>query len=260
MFRLGLGLALTQGAYAGLHPFSAALIARMSVAPSAARAGAIDKLVRALIDAGIWSRLDLLHMLAAHDSQAARLNWITTAYDLVAFNSPSFRVDRGFKGDGAAAYLRASDYNPAAIPSDLQLNNASAGLWVLTPSSGAGLDLFTEAGRLGRRNSSTGDYAYRMNDGTTAYGTGGDAPGLFVVSRADGTTKRLYRNGALAKTDTATSTALSNKLSVLSTTTTLYSDAEVAAVFAGANLTDAQHAALYAAVRTYLITVGAIAS
>ncbi|MEW6257105.1 MAG: hypothetical protein AB1592_14220 [Pseudomonadota bacterium] len=53
-----------------------ALIARMTAAPSTARATAIGALVRSLASAGLWQKLDALYLLAAHDAQAARLNWV----------------------------------------------------------------------------------------------------------------------------------------------------------------------------------------
>lgn len=257
MFRLGLGLALTQGAYAGLHPFSAALIARMSVAPSAARAGAIDKLVRALVDAGVWSRLDLLHMLAAHDSQAARINWVAPVYDLAAYNSPLFTANRGFKGDGAAAYMDATGYNPNATASRLSLNDASLGLWVLTPSAGTGIDLYAGSGWMARRNTGV-DWHYRVCDGTSSFGQPGDTPGFYVGSRSDAAAKRLFKNGVQIVAHSIASTIPPTRFNLLGSGGGNYSSAELAVVLAGAALTEAQHAALYAALRTYLLTVGAI--
>lgn len=53
-----------------------ALVARMEIAPSAARKKLIDDLIVELKSWGIWQKLDLLYILAAHDAQAARLNWV----------------------------------------------------------------------------------------------------------------------------------------------------------------------------------------
>lgn len=261
MIRLGTGLMST--AYwrpkAGWSPATTALVARMAAAPPAGRVAAIDGLIRALVAAGIWSRLDQLHVLAAHDPQAARLNWIGPAYELAAYNSPIFATDRGFKGDGAAAYLDAAGYNPSGGGTRYGLNDASFGLWVLTPNSvSGGIDMFMGAGRMDRRPTMTGDYHVRINDGTTAYGAGGDVGGFFVADRPNSATKRQFRNGTLNASFSVAPTANASYLRVLSTGSGSYSNVEVAAAFAGASLTDAQHAALYAALRTYLVTVGAI--
>lgn len=255
---LGPGISLTMPNAA--KTATLALISRMAVAPSAARAEAMYALISALMSAGVWSKLDTFYVLGAHSAQAAGLNWVNASYELSPVSGPTFTIDRGYRGDGAVAYLNATGYNPAAASLNLQLNSASAGVWVLTPSTVGGLDLFLETGRMGRRNNANGDYAYRLNDGTTVYGTAGDTPGLVSMSRADSTTKRFYKNGSLNKTDTATSITVANRLVLLNAVATLYSNAEISAAFTGSNITDAQHFAVYTALRSHLIYLGAISS
>ncbi|QTL05755.1 hypothetical protein J5J86_10935 [Aquabacter sp. L1I39] len=264
MIRLGTGL--MSAAYwrprAGLLPATTALVARMTAAPPAGRVVAIDALVRALVAAGVWSRLDLLHVLAAHDTQAARLNWISSAYDLAAYNSPLFTAHRGFKGDGTAAYLEAAGYNPSAATLRFAQNSMTLGAWMLTPSSAAvGLDVYGGNSRVQRRTSGSNDLHYRANDGTsTFWPSGGALDGLMVADRADAATKALYRNGALTHSAAVASTGNSTILRLFAAGAgSAMSDAEIAVVFAGASLTEAQHAALHAALRTYLLKVGAIA-
>ncbi|MFG1464231.1 hypothetical protein V5F77_15175 [Xanthobacter sp. DSM 24535] len=65
---------------------TAALLARMSVPPAAARKAQLDGLVQTLLAAGIWTKLDAFYILAAHDAQAARLNlvpWTGTVTNLI---------------------------------------------------------------------------------------------------------------------------------------------------------------------------------
>lgn len=261
MIRLGTGL--MSAAYwrpkAGYLPATTALVARMASAPPAGRAAAIDGLIRALVAAGVWSRLDLLQVLAAHDTQAARLNWIAPSYDLGAYNSPLFTANRGFKGDGAAAYLEAAGYNPSAGGTRYGLNDASYGLWVLTPNTvSGGIDIYLGESRMARRTPTHTDYHLRINDAATAYGPGGDVGAFFAADRPNSATKRQFRNGALNATYATPSTVSASYLRLLSTGSGAYSNAEVAAAFAGGALTDTQHAALHAALRTYLVTVGAM--
>lgn len=263
MIRLGTGLMST--AYwrpkAGWSPDTTALVARMASAPPAGRVAAIDGLIRALVAAGIWSRLDLLHVLAAHDPQAARLNWIGPAYELAAYNSPIFAANRGFKGDGAAAYLDTVGYNPSGGGTRYGLNDASFGVWVLTPNSvPGGIDIYLGESRMARRTPTHTDYHLRINDASTAYGPGGDVGAFFGADRPNSATKRQYRNGTLNGAFATASTVSASYLRVLGAGSGSYSNVEVAAAFAGASLTDAQHAALYAALRTYLVTMGAITS
>lgn len=79
MSRLGLSLpsaAVLRGRAQPVPAQAAALMARMSEAPAPVRSRAIGGLVGSLISSGIWQKLDLLYVLAAHDAQAARLNWV----------------------------------------------------------------------------------------------------------------------------------------------------------------------------------------
>lgn len=233
-----------------------ALVARMSSPPSASRVDAIFALILALMDAGVWSRLDLLHVMAAHNEQASRLNWIGSIYDLATYNSPTFGIDRGWLG-GSTAWMDAVGYNPSTAASRLSQNDASLGLWVLTPSAGTGIDLYAGSGWMGRRNTGV-DWHYRVCDGTSNFGQPGDTPGFYVGARSDPATKRLFKNGVQIVAHSVASTTPFNRLAVFGTGGGNHSTVEVAVVLAGASLTDAQHAALYAAVRTYLLTVGAI--
>ena len=236
------------------------IIGRMSMAPPAGRAEAMYALISALMAAGVWPMLDVLAVLAAHHEQASRLNWIGPTFDLQHYNLPTFNSDRGWTG-GGTAYLDAAGYNPSGGGTRYGLNDASFGLWVLTPNSvSGGIDIFMAAGRMDRRPTMTGDYHVRINDGTTAYGPGGDVGGFFVADRPNSATKRQFRNGTLNGSFAIASTMNVSYLRLLSTGSGSYSNAEVAAIVAGASLTNAQHAALYAALRTYLVTVGAISS
>lgn len=235
-----------------------AIVDRMSSPPSASRVDAIFALVLALMDAGVWSRLDLLHVLAAHHEQAARLNLIAPAFDLAAYNSPIFTANRGFKGDGSAAWMAASGYDPGAGGTQYTLNNASMGAWVLTPATNAGLDIFNGSGRLGRRDTTGDDYHYRLNDGTSYYGPGGSIASFHVVDRPDNATKRRFRDGVFRGSGAVAATTIGGSLRLFSTGNGSWSNAELAVTFAGASMTEAQHAAFYAALRAYLLSVGAI--
>lgn len=60
----------------GFQAVTSALLARMSVQPTTARASAINRLYVDLSLAGVLAKLDLFYVMAAHDAQAARLNWV----------------------------------------------------------------------------------------------------------------------------------------------------------------------------------------
>lgn len=72
-----------------------ALIARMTTAPTTARETAINTLIKGLKDNGLWAKMDLLYVMAAHDEQAALLNWKGSSFN--ATNSRmTFTTDWGF--------------------------------------------------------------------------------------------------------------------------------------------------------------------
>ena len=131
--KIGLGLSLTnRAAYAaGFSDEATALFAAMSVQPDAARKALINSFIVALKTAGIWSELDLLYVMAAHDAQAAQLNWKAPAANTLSpQNSPTFTTDRGYQGNGTTSYLTAGT-NFSAL-TNYQQNDAVLGVWSLT--------------------------------------------------------------------------------------------------------------------------------
>ena len=75
-----------------------ALLAAMTVQPSVERVDLIDATITALKTAGIWEMLDAFYCYAAHDEQAAKLNWINPAQsaDEVSGDRTLFTMDVGF--------------------------------------------------------------------------------------------------------------------------------------------------------------------
>ena len=85
------------------------LIAAMTVEPDQGRIDLIDQTVVALKQAGVWSKLDLLYVPAAHDRQAAALNWLEpTAHPLTEVGTIGFGEDIGLRADGPSSYLTTS--------------------------------------------------------------------------------------------------------------------------------------------------------
>lgn len=85
---------------------AAALVAAMSVEPDDTHKGAIDDLYTALKSSPGLSAFDLFYVLAAHDEQASRLNWISPGtFTLTATvgngtgELPTFTTDVGWVGN-----------------------------------------------------------------------------------------------------------------------------------------------------------------
>lgn len=247
---------------AGFAPETQALVARMSVAPSAARKAAIDRLIRALRNAGVWPKLTALYVLAAHDAQAARLNWKGATHDLTAVNTPIFTTDRGYRGSASGIAIAGGILETGYVASDFAQNSVSFGVWYQalgTASDDAADGDDATSLVLGPKAASGGQGGIPFSG--AAISAAGAAAGLLMVTRTGATASALYRNGASAATSTDASVSpSSNPVRLLgygSAGSAHAHDNREAAAFLGAGLTAAEAAAVYAALQTWMTTVGA---
>ncbi len=179
-------------------------------------------------------------------------------FDLSAVNSPVFSVDRGYSGNGTSSYLD-TNADPSVDFSKATLSSASYGGW-------AGLNL-TSGFSLGDANNrvsinprTSGDQInVRINSPSGLTSTAGTAPtavGLTVANRPSENLREGWKNGVLVVSDTQAPSSLPVDLALLRAGATCSAN-QVSAAFAGSSLTAAQHLALYSALRTYLMAVGA---
>lgn len=93
--------------------------------PTAAEQTKQNLLVIALKAAGIWTLLDILYIFANNGSKEfATLNWkAPTLYRCTLNSSPTFTSDRGFTGDGAAAWIDTG-WTPSTNGVNYTLNEA----------------------------------------------------------------------------------------------------------------------------------------
>lgn len=260
---LGVGLSIPQVAgRGGLDSAAAALVARMSVAPDAARAGLIDATVRALKAAGVWARLELLYLLAAHDAQAARVNWVQPGFALSVAGAPAFTADRGYAGDGSAAHLDTG-FNPAnaglttaagAIGAWCRDTGASAGVAIGCANGAPGLYLATNA---------SGVAVARIHQSTATTAAVANAQGLTAAERS-GDSVQLYRGGVGIGGATVAASAVPNATVFLlalgnAGSAAAHDARQYAAGFVAREpLGPAGQAALHAALAGYLAGVGAV--
>ena len=116
---------------AAYSPQARALFARLATQPAPARAAAYDAVIRALLAAGVWSKLDALYLLAAADAATALTNLKQSSYGLTAVNSPAFTADRGYTGNGTTQYLNPG-FTPSTAGGKLVQNSASIFWWTCT--------------------------------------------------------------------------------------------------------------------------------
>lgn len=243
-----------------------ALIGEFDVDPSWERIKLIDALIKGLKADGIWSKLDFLYLLAAHDAQAAKINWIdpdNTNFVLTATNSPTFTADEGFTGNGGTAKLA----NNVAFNTltQYQLDSASFGVWYLagtrsdsaiTGADGNGTNgVFIAPCRAG-----SDVFRSRINDSasTDSTGTLTTVAGHKQINRSGSSATEKYINGAAAGTFSTASTGVkTNVLAMLNVNSTA-SDHKIAACWGGASLTSDEHSDLHDRLEAYLQAVEAI--
>lgn len=245
-----------------------AYIAAMTVRPDFARQTLIKNLVDSLKTAGVWTELDALYLLAAHDAQAARLNVKAPgSFNLTAVSSPTFTTDRGYTGTGAGTtpggYL-STGFNPSTAGGQFALNDAHISVWVRTASSSTTNGAMSEVGNanafISSKNATAGQIVARMNDSTTT-GVAAGTPNsteFFCLSRSGSSAYSRYHNAtSLGDLAQASTSIFNDSIYLLRRGTTTYSDAQISAASVGGSLTTTQEGDFYNALHTYLVGVGA---
>jgi len=255
----GRGVSMAYPSGSAVPAAATALIARMTVPPNAARTTAIINLVSALQDAGSWSTFNGLWMFAAADTQAGKLNWISTSYPFAPNGTVSFAADRGYTGNGTNSsgtfgitYSLLSKY--------LQ-NSASVGWWSRTATALDKVDWGISAGDDNARGiayNTANNMSGRINGTTTTSGGVGTGVGLAAVNRSGATAYQLYKNGANVANGADASTARSNNdLVLFHDKGAGWSTRQLACFWIGGSLTATQHADTYTAIAAYMTAVGA---
>lgn len=244
-------------AYAFADADAAAVAARMTATPNDTRKPLIDALVAALKTAGVWAKLDFLYVLAAHDAQAARLNWVADQFNATENNSPVFAADLGYSSPGSVHYL-STGFNASTAAGHFTQNDCHMSIWSLTELA---INSFSDAGATNTNilaRTATDTMAYRISSGSAASPANASSLGHFLVNRTGATAKEAFRNGVSLGTSTAASTALDDGVfRVLRTISLSPSGRQLAAMSLGAGLTAGEVTAFHAALEDYLAAVGA---
>lgn len=271
---LGIGLGLAQAArHKGgrlLPPEAQALAARMSTAPAPERLHLVSTLIGALKAGAVWSKLDALYILAAHDEQASRLNWVGGDHDLTAVNSPAFTADRGWQGDGTGQYLN-STFHSLIEGAKFRSGSAHMGLWSLTSlrnASGSSYEVGYNSGINSKsfiaRHSSVGDvvaYAAMRSGGSANLLMGGSLADHVAWSRLNTSQVQTYRAGlpSGAPTEAPEGGTISSAEFRVCAAGGSFGTNQIAVAHWGEALDDAQMLVLGDALRAYLTNVGAVA-
>lgn len=262
-FDFGAAESPAVGAAPARHAATTALLARMTTSPSSARCDLIDQLIVALVAAGVWAKLDVLHVIAAHDAQAALLNWKGDSANLtVGGGAPVFVADRGYFTDGVDDYL---DWNWApANGVNYTQNGASIGAWLRSGGQRANAPVGsgTAAVVLLSPRNATDKTAIRLNQSATSTSTTGnsDGYGLVAADRAASNSVQIYRQGLAVDTAFTTASASSSNTVRINSgrTNSTFVEQQFCAQWAGGHLTAAEHLDLYIALSAYLTAVGVV--
>jgi len=249
-----------SGSWVSFRQETIDLVARMSSTPNTTRQGTINTCIAAIIAAGVWTKLDVIHIYAAHDSQAARLNWKGTSFTAIAVASPTFTVDRGYNGDGAASYVD-SGFNPTTGGVNYAQNSAFFAFWSLNNAqnnaSWAGWYDGTDGVTVQPRTA-TDTANCRLNQAATITSfANANSQGFIATCRTASNALRMQRNGVSLSTGTTVSTALNNNnLYVGRSTATGFCAAPFCANIIGGQLTPTEETNLYNAIQAYMTAVG----
>ncbi len=227
---------------------------------------AYDRFFFDLAESGVLPQLILLYFLGAQDEATAKLNLISGLsagpYDLTAVNSPSFTSFRGYTGDGVSAHLQTG-YNPQANAEGMAANNLHIGIYSLAAGDDSGFDAGSRGnGRLRIGGTDTGlIYSTSASNFIGDWQSGVGAPPHHLVAsrRASPVGGRAYRNGAIlgSSDGIAPSGTLPQDIDILRQGSD-YSEETIAAFHVGKDLTDAQVAALYRALRKLAMRLGVV--
>jgi hypothetical protein len=247
-----------------LDPHAARYIASMTKPPPPRREDLLNELIfRRLKNTHLFEKLDIAYLIAAHDSQAAKLNLINPSTATITLSgSPVFLTDTGYQTDGSTSFL---DTNRALNGgTNYTQNSASFGFYnnLAVAASGPSMGgAFSGAAGTTLNPWSTGTTSvYRCNVATSFNGTSGpgNSLGLTAVSRTGSAASAGYRNGVQLGTSATASSALTADTFKLGAITAAATKAgQFAFAFAGAGLTAADNAILYAIVLEYLTAIGA---
>jgi len=242
---------------------SLAIFAAFTTSPDDTRKGHINTCVAALKTAGVWAKIDFLHVYAAANSQAALINWKNPGtFDGTAVSAPTFTTDRGFTGDGSADYIDTA-YNPSTAGGSFTQNSAHFSCWNRTNSAQGGFMMGQLSGNHIAPKYADNNAYYRCNDNAEMAGVAIANPiGHHIANRSGASAREGYHNGSSITTSSDASKAVANiTVFVLAENSGgspfLPTTKECAAASAGGSLSGTEASDFYNALQTYMTAVGA---
>jgi hypothetical protein len=255
------GPAISRPIYTFVNPEAAAFVARITVPPSNRDKQLYDNVFTGLKAIGL-SKFIAFGLPASQDSQAARLNMISTSFGLTVSGAPVFTAYQGYAGDGVDDYLTTGFLPATNGGSTYTLNSAHIMGWARNNVASLGTLIGcggTFAVQVDPRRS--GDTCVGVCNNTTSFSASSitTSVGMTLISRTGATSSDLRRNKASIATDATASSGLpQGVVSLLARGgASQFSTSQVAAWSIGGGLTSGESDALYDVVFAYLTAVGA---
>lgn len=256
---LNVAITVTDVAEGGGYEAEAdALFARMSVDPGATRKGHINTLIASLKSAGAWSRMTGFYMYAAHDKQTAYLNWVAANSITEAGLALTHTVDSRITGlaTGNTDFLQTVQgldalHTETDAHYGVRLQGVKTYNTVLDSFGTFAASRFDDNSGSGLRG--------RVHNGPY-FTFGGLTPGHYILSQTAGTLS-AHKNGAQAPGSPVTQTAPSPNGTYRLLKSNGYGTPPHNALHCfhiGGSLTTVQATAVYNAINTYLVAVGAV--
>jgi hypothetical protein len=177
----------------------------LTTKPSDAIRDAQNAFVKALVDGGVWAKLDRLFVFAqtVNSASEALLDWLhpaDAAKKAALISTPTFTALEGFTGDGIGKAI-SSEYNPTTDAIHYSQNSCCAFAYNRANKAGEACILLGTSStfpvnELILYNRYTDDKMYHKNNQETAYSSfaNTDARGMFISTRAISTVQVLYKN------------------------------------------------------------------
>lgn len=204
--------------------------------PSASQQIIQNNLVLSLKAGGVWTKLDVLYILANDGgSNFGTLNWKSPlANQATLINTPTFTTNEGFMGNGTSSYID-TNFNPATQGVNYTLNDASRYAYVFTGSTGQRFE-----GNVLDNNMRLGNYTViKINSGAVntldsafTYTT---TKGMKSIHRTSSTDVTLY-NGSIGEERTLISTVVTSANQWIFRNGSVYVDTKISMYAMGASL------------------------
>lgn len=223
---------------AGYAPEARVLFAAFTTPATQTRKRVINRFVRQLKAAGIWDACDAIYVLAAHNSQASKLNWKTpTETALAETATVTFVADRGWSGNGTSGVLTGPT-NFTALTKYTR-NDAHIACWT-SPANGvflcgcsasdSGLSPNTSGQAVrGKINSSAGSTSGQ-------YTNASPIAAMYMINRANSATREQFKDGVQQSTVADTSNAVLAVPLTICASSGNFSTSQISFVTIGASL------------------------